>query len=167
MKLDTANQSDQDVCPLCGKEPSTSREQIIPQEEMLRHDLNSRIEELDESIQRHTESLKKQKLIVSELQEKKALLDEQLKEELKNYDSTFLASSREVERRCATLQERLRGLERILRIPNAIARLEEKADKLASEEAHLEREIQEEKAELTSAGQYIQEIEDSFLQSLI
>jgi rubrerythrin len=167
MKLDTASQNDTDVCPLCGKQPSTSREQIIPQGEMLRDDLNSRIEELDESIQRHTESLKKEKFIVSELQEKKALLDEQLKEELKNYDSTFLASSREVERRIATLQERLRGLEKILRIPNAIVRLEEEADKLVSEEARLKRKIQEEKAKLTSADQYIQDIEDSFLQSLI
>jgi rubrerythrin len=167
MEIGTANQDDADVCPLCGKRPSTSQDRITPQEEMLRHDLDSRIEELDESVQRHVESLRKQKLIVSELREEKGLLDEQLKEELENYDSTYLASSREVERRIATLQERLRGLDRILRIPKAIARLEEEADRLIGEEERLKREIQAEKANLTSADQYIQDIEDFFLQSLI
>lgn len=167
MKLDTASPHDEDVCPLCGRHPSISQEKIMPQEETVRQDLNSRIEELDESINRHAEALRKQEHIVFNLQEEKILLDGQLKEELRDYDSIFLSNSREVERRVATLQERLRGLEKILKMPKAITRLEKEADGLAGEEQQLSREIRAEEAKLTAAGQYIQKIEDAFLQSLV
>lgn len=167
MKLDTVGQHDEDACPLCGRHPLTPQEYIMPQGEIVRRDLNSRIDELDDSIQRHEEALMKQERIVSERRKEKTLLDERLKEELEHYDSVFLSHSREVERSIGTLQERLRGLEKILKMPEAIAKLEKEVDILVGEENRLRREIEAERAELTSADQYIQEIEDTFLQSLI
>lgn len=167
MKLDTASPYNENVCPLCGRHSSTPQERIIPQEETVRHDLDSRIKELDESIYRHAEAFKKQKHTVSSLQEEKILLDGQLKEELRNYDSIFLSNSREVERMVATLQERIRSLRKILEMPKAITQLEKEADDLVSKVQQLMREIRTEESKLTTADHYILKIEDAFLQSLV
>ncbi len=57
----------------------------------------------------------------------KRLLDRQLADGLRRYDSAFVESIREVDREIATLGERLRSLAQLQEMPRAINELEEKA----------------------------------------
>ena len=167
--IDSENANDVSICQLCGKKPTTSRkmEEISSAEEIMRRDLTSRIEELSESIKRHVKAFKKQGNIVEELKGKKYRLDRRLTRELNTYDSAFLAAYRELERRSASLEERLRGLEKLRKIPEFVVTLEEESDVLTGKLEGLKREIQREKEGLTDADVYIEKIEDTFLSSLL
>ncbi|MCP4402205.1 MAG: hypothetical protein GY801_33490 [bacterium] len=151
-------------CQLCGRPPVENADTASA--EMVRQDLTSRIEDLTESLDRHKRAYKRQERLVGELRQEKAALDERLNEELFKYDSAYLSQSREVEQRIATLQERKRGLDRMVKLPEAITKLEEEADRLKGEEEKLKREIETEKKKLTEAEQRIREIEDAYLDAL-
>lgn len=159
--------SDEDLCRLCGKHPEPPEFLSLTQDEVDRFDLDSRIYELDESIRRHRVAREQQEWTIATIREEKSQLDERLAQELEEYDSIFLARTRELERRIATFQERTVNLERIARLPEAVSREEQEASDLAVEQAQLERQIQEEKNSLKSADQYIQEIEETFFHALL
>lgn len=157
------------ACHLCGSgsDSSIPQNDSVPQAEIVKRDLTSRIEELTESIKRHKSSHRKQKRLVAKIQQKKAALDAQLTRELANYDSAYLARSREVERRIATLQERKRGLKETVKMAEAITELEKEADCLKKKEEELKRAQKSENSKLADAEKRIQEIEQVYLESLL
>ncbi|MBW4576360.1 MAG: AAA family ATPase [Aphanothece sp. CMT-3BRIN-NPC111] len=155
------------LCYLCGRYPHPVDNQSINQSEIVRLDLISRINELDESIIRHRKSFDLQEHIVYRIQQEKTRLDIQLTEELRYYDSNFLARFRELERRIATYEERLRGLEQIIEITRTIYEMERAIAELRVEEEQLERQIQEEKGSLNNAEQNITSLENNFLEALL
>ena len=168
MKIDQGSQIHEGTCQLCrrtieGRTESAS----APEGEIVRRDLTARIDELTESIERHKKARSSQERAVFSVRKEKAILDQKLSDELRNYDSAFLSGSREVDRNVATLEERLRSLQHLVQIPEAISTLEAEADALKIEEEQIRRKIVEEKKSLRSANQYIREIEDRFLQALL
>lgn len=166
-RVESSDDRNPDVCALCHQNPSTAQEQSVPQAEIVRRDLTSRIIDLEESLKRHKAAYKKQQQIVASVQQEKTYLDRQLDDELRDYDSMFLARSRELERRAATLEERISSLERIVKMPEAIAKLEKEADEFLGKEEMIRRNIIEEKASLTGADRFVQEIEEAFLEALL
>lgn len=110
--------------------------------------------------------MKRQSKVLEQVQQEKHDLDQRLTEELENYDSQFVAQSREADHLVATLEERARSLERLKKLPETIERLLREAAEKRAEEENLRREILEETARLTTANEVVQEIEDAYLAAL-
>jgi rubrerythrin len=159
--------AEKEACPLCKSIPGELEKQPVAHAEIVRKDLTSRLDDISESIERHSRALKRQERFVKQIKQEKTTLDERLREELKNYDSAFLSQSREIDRRVATIQERIRGLGKISEISEAIKKLEEEADMLKIEMDRIKREIKEETGTLTSAVEYVHEIERTYLDFLL
>ena len=158
--------SDSDTCYLCSQDIKTDDNEQLVQAEAIRKDLNSRIEDLSESIKRHTVARKKQDSLLIQLKQQKNELDIELNNELSNYDSLFLANSREAERLAATLEERKRNLERIAKMPESVSKMEKEAGDLFTEAEQTRRDIEDEKRKLTDASNRIKEIELAYLDAL-
>lgn len=154
-------------CMLCGTPEVRQEELLASRAEAMQRDLDSRVEDVSTALDRHRQAAKKQREGVERLRREKADLDRQLVAESQAYDSNFLARSREVERRIATFQEQIRGLERMRRLPDMVRSLESEADQLQTEINALRREIEEEKGRLTQATTYVRQIESRFLEALL
>jgi uncharacterized Zn finger protein (UPF0148 family) len=154
-------------CMLCGT-PDVRREQVLTSRaEEVQRDLDSRIEDVTAALDRHRKGAKRQRDGVERIRRQKADLDRQLVVESQTYDSNFLARSREIERRIATFEEQIRGLERMRRLPDMVRSFESEADRLQGEIGALRREMEEEKGRLTQATAYVRQIEQRFLEALI
>ena len=158
---------DPDKCQLCTQYPAMSSDEPIEQAEIVQRDLTARVEELTVSIKQHSLAKSKQERFINQIQEKKLRLDAQLNEELANYDSAYLARSRELERNLATLQERMRGLERTISMLEAITKLDTEASELAEQVNKLRAEIISEKDKLIAANNRIHNIEDTYISILL
>jgi hypothetical protein len=161
----TVKYKSSDDCYLCHQ--STSNVEKGPEPEEIRVDLDSRIADLDGSIQLHEQALVIQKRKLDNLLKEKQAMDSQLQGQLRNYDSAFLSRFREVDREVATLEERLKSFDKIKLMPEEIKKLEEDADQIAADEQRLKREVETEKGTLTKAGEYVNELEETFMQSLL
>lgn len=155
-------------CPLC-KADQTQRSPKVEGErnEEAKRDLESRITELDDSIDRAKRAFRKQTERVERLRMDKTALDQRLVSELRDYDSAFVAEVRELDRQVATLTERLKGLERMKALPEAIEQLLRQVDESKSEEERIRRAMDSERAGLTTAGDVIKDIESAYLEALV
>lgn len=158
---------DPNCCSLCGNSPPKDDEDRTLKVQAARRDLDSRMKELEDTLGRTKRSIRKQQQIVSTVRLEKQRLDRQLDEELAKYDSAFLAVTRDADRRTATLEERIRGLERFRKLPETISRLERDADNLLADQERLRRAIQEEHSSLVSANQLVGELEAEYLRLLL
>jgi len=117
-------------CRLCGT-TTDEAENLQPLEvEALRRDLNERIDQIADSIQRREREVARMQRQRTNTQETKIALDARLQQELRRYDSAFIESIRTAEREIATLAERIRSLQRLQQMPQAIDALEEEAGAL-------------------------------------
>lgn len=156
-----------DACRLCGRIPQPPKEDPMAQAELIRSDLTARINDLTESIERHTMARKKQSQIVESLRQQKVQLDERLNQELALYDSAYLSSARQLERQLATLQERRRGLERTAKLLEAVGTLEREANELVAQEEELRQQIGAETSHLSRAEHVVNDIESEYLAALL
>ncbi|MCK5374356.1 MAG: hypothetical protein KAJ40_03645, partial [Alphaproteobacteria bacterium] len=153
-------------CPLCKHTSSKTDQPSANQSEMIRKDLTSRLNDITESIERHSWALKIQERRVQAQCNDKSLLDKRLMEELVVYDSSYLSHARETERRVAMLEERIRGIEKIASIANTINKLQEEADEIHLVVERIKREIEDETKNFTTARDYITDIENTYLEFL-
>jgi hypothetical protein len=153
------------VCYLCGSIPGHLTADRTPSP--LQQDLDSRIDDLDASLQQHRSQLKRQRRTVDRTKSDKERLDRRLSEELETYDSAFLSESREAERAVATLEEHIRGLQRIARLTHSLDNLDEQIDILGRRERELRQEIAVERASLTNAEELVVTLEHTYLQTLL
>lgn len=158
---------DECTCPLCGKpqngpEPSNSVES-----EALRRDLNNRIDEIADSLRRRSEASARLEREVRQIEKEKADADDRLQRELRRYDSAFIESVRGVEREIATLRERLKNLERLRLMPEAIDRLEEEAGALQGSIDRFRGNLEQERTRLRAADENILAVADRFKQVML
>lgn len=166
-ELQNGHSDNPDLCYLCGNVPGASQDSSVPQADIVRRDLTSRIDDLAESIRQHTSARNKQERKVSSFKEQKNALDEKLNNELSDYDSAYLSTARELERRIAMLQERRVGLQRSIQMLASIGQLEEEARNLREKQESLRKEIEAEKNKLGEADRRIRDIEEAYLDALI
>ena len=102
-----------------------------------------------------------------QVEQKKALLDRQLQEELARYDSAFVESIRGAERESATYTERISSLRRLQLMPEAINDLELEAGALQGKIDRLRTSLNEERARLQSADANIAAIAAEFKRVMI
>jgi uncharacterized Zn finger protein (UPF0148 family) len=154
-------------CNLCGQSPPKTDEDRATHLQVAKRDLDNRLQEIEDTLGRSQRSVKKQESTVETVRRQKNELDHQLQNELRRYDSAFLSQAREVDRRMATLVERVNGLQRFRKIPDTIKRLEHEADQLVAEQERLRRAIREEQATLVSADTLVKELEETYLDALL
>lgn len=154
-------------CRLCGSERQEHSLGIFLDAEAIRRDLNDRIDEITDSIERRRRELKRMKKYLERLNSQKSLLDSQLQQELSRYDSAFVESIREVEREIATLLERTSALQRLKEMPDAINTIEQEASILQGEIDNIRMQIDQERERLQHADRVIAEIGETFKQIMI
>jgi hypothetical protein len=130
-------------------------------------DLGARIVELDEALSRHRASLNKTDADIARVGRTKSDLDEQLTEELRQYDSALLSFIRRAEASAARATERLHSLTFILRFPQRLSEIRQKLDSLRTAEQDLIRQLAAEQAKVSSAQKNISLLEEYFLEALL
>ncbi len=155
-----------DHCKLCNSDLKNNEVNTSENAEIIRLDLDSRIKDIDDSILNHKKSVSRQQKQLTTLTERKSFFEIRLAEELKNYESIFLSNIRNIDRNVATLQERIKGYQKLKEFPSEIKKLEENIDLLILKEAGLRRDIEEERANLKLADQLIKDLENTFLETL-
>jgi DNA repair exonuclease SbcCD ATPase subunit len=99
---------------------------------------------------------------LKELDDRKSVLDRQLQRELARYDSAFVESIRSVERETATLAERIKSLQRLQQMPQAINALEEEAGALQGRIDLYRTAVLDERNHLRAADEHIAAIATEF-----
>ena len=158
----------QDQCRLCGSPAATSNETGSGLElEAVRRELNDRIDQIADSIQRRERELTRSIRRLDQLRSEKNQLDLTLQRELARYDSAFVESIREIDREIATLNERLRSLTKLQAMPKAIGDLEESAGQLQGQIDRIRSSIEAEKKRLRSADENVALIAEKFMAILL
>lgn len=168
MEVTTETEENLHKCPLCKSDPA--ERPIVDQAadtEIAKRDIESRISDLEESLDRARKAVRRQSKGVESLRKDKAILDQQLVQELLNYDSVFVAAVRELDRKTATLTERLKGLDRLKQLPEAIEQLLREVDQSKAEEEQIRRAMENERHKLTTAGEVIRKVEDTYVNTLL
>lgn len=154
-------------CILCFSDLKNDISELSDNSEIIRLDLDSRLKDIESSIDIHKKALSRQKRQIEIKKSNKKQLDVKLSTELKNYESAFLSTIREVDRLIATYSERLKGQTKLKQMPIEILQLEKDADFLAGEDSRIRREMQLETSKLSNADNYINDLEKTFLKTII
>jgi DNA repair exonuclease SbcCD ATPase subunit len=153
-----------ETCGLCGSPPRSASEPRSLEREALRRELNERIDDLAESLNRHKRDKARQERFVAELVANKGRLDQQLTADLSRYDTAYVSSVRAADRDVATLQERRAALDRLRELPQAINELEEQAGALQGRIDSLRSGIEDERAHLRVAYERTRRIATHFFE---
>jgi hypothetical protein len=154
-------------CRLCGTPSSTINGRQGNDAEALRRELNDRIDQIADSIERKQHALQQSKRELQVQENIKIQLDQQLQDELRRYDSAFVESIRMIDREIAMLEERIRSLEQLQEIPRAISELEEQAGASQGIIDRLRSSIDEERSRLMAGDANIRAVADKFKQILV
>ncbi len=166
-KIEETIDTETDTCHLCKQTHPQQSEVNAAKADIVKLDLDARIFELEDSINRQTKEQEKQKQEYSELRVKKNAMDSKLAEALKTYDSNFLAASRQMERKIAASEEKIQNLRKSAMMPRAVNALEDEIMNLDAKEQKLNLEFEREKDTFITAEELIKEIEKSYLNALI
>ncbi|MBA7564763.1 hypothetical protein ES708_06431 [subsurface metagenome] len=153
---------DTEQCQLCGSTQSGQANDRPLELEAIRRDLNERIDQIGDSIARRERELSRMKRQLEQMTATKAGLDKQLQQELARYDSAFIERIRGVEREIATLSERIRSLQKLQLMPQAVNALEEEAGGLQGRIDRFRSSSKEERERLRKADANIAAIAAEF-----
>lgn len=155
-----------DHCYLCGSGLHQNQESPLDME-VLRRDLNERIDQIADSITRRQQEISRSERYLARSCKEKSELDSELQEELARYDSSFIESIREVEREVATWTERIRSVEQLRQMPAAITALEEEAGSLQGRIDSLRSALEGERDRLRAADANIAAIAEAFKRIMV
>jgi rubrerythrin len=149
-------------CRLCGTPSIATEARPGVDTEAVRRELNDRIDQISDSMNRRRQALERSERELHRAESAKQQLDHQLQDELRRYDSAFVESIRGVDRKTATLEERLRSLVQLQEMPRAISELEEQAGALQGRIDQLRSAIEEERGRLRFADENARAIAEKF-----
>lgn len=156
-----------DCCHLCGTTSALSSGIDTATEEASKRDINGRIDEINDSISRRKETLRKTKWSLEALTEQKRQLDEQLRQTLERYDSSYVEAIRLHERERSMLIERLESLKRLESMPTALNALQQEAGAMQGKIDVLRSELTLERKRLSAADAIINSIANEFKRIMI
>lgn len=159
--------AEEDRCRLCGSEHGSITSESGETLELVRRELDVRIDEIEDSIKRREVALEKTKRELDAVLAKKRMLDKQLQEALAIYDSAIVEKRREIDRELATLEEKLNSINTLIKMPQAIAKLEEQAGSIQGKIDRLNTELGEERQRLAEADDNVLAIADRFKEIML
>ena len=164
----TANRFESEQsCDLCGQDAHEQVAEEAVESELLRRDVNTRIDELDSLIAGHQRELEGEATRVESLRERKVTLDRELSRELQQYDSAYVSQIRLVDRQIAELEERQRQLRKLAELPRALEQMERESGELEGEIRNVRAAIEDERQRLKTADARIRDIERQFLTTML
>ena len=149
-------------CSLCGREVRKPLSGRTPEQMMFEGDLDVRIRELSESIERHKMSLKSQSERLSRFKEEKSELDCELDRAVHDYDSRYLGRFREAERELASTKERISGLMKFLQMHDSVDASAKKVGEIKAEQSLIKTRIKEEEKGMESASKRTSELSQEY-----
>lgn len=149
-------------CRLCGTALTVTEPRPGVYDEVVRRELNDRIDEISDSIARRRQALERSERELQRAESAKRQLDRRLEDELRRYDSAFVESIRVVDREIATLEERLRSLVQLQEMPRAVNELEAQAGALQGSIDQLRSTVDEERRRLRFADENARAIAEKF-----
>ena len=155
---------DDDNCHLCRNQLAA---EWSPPADAQQLDLQVRIDELAASVERHSRARARDSRHLRDREDRRAALDAELAEMLRDYESVLLASARDVERRLATARGDIARLESALRLREEVRRLTEQSARLLGERAPVLQELNAENDRLAEREQYRDVIAAAFLEALL
>lgn len=149
-------------CRLCGTPSVATGARPGVDTEVVRRELNDRIDQISDSMNRRWQALERSVRELQRAESAKRQLDRQLEDGLQRYDSAFIENIRVVDREIATLEERRRSLVQLQEMPRAIAELEERAGASQGRIDRLRSTIEEERRRLRFADDNARAIAEKF-----
>lgn len=149
-------------CRLCGSPHTNKKNSTAQEQEAFRRDLNDRIDQITNSIDRRKQKLAQLEKKLMKKSNYKEDLDKKLQEDLARYDSAYIESIRDIDKTIATLIERKKSILKLQELPKAIAELEETAGALQGKIDILRSNLAAERQHLNSADSTIRAIAAEF-----
>lgn len=154
------------LCPVCGQdEPDEPLYEM--NKEVVDADASNRIAELSDMIERHSSQLKKLQFRQQELIEEKQKVDQLINESTSDYDSSYLSSTLEYERRKAEIEQTILKLGDYIRLSGKVDELYKKASELEAREIDIRRTLKEARAAAEGDRSNLIELENLFLDCLL
>jgi hypothetical protein len=157
--------TDPAACRLCRSALAENASPLPP--EASQSDLQSRIDELAESLDRHRVARAREARHLREREARKAGQDTALAAMLRDYESKRLASAREAERRLAVARGAVERFTTANRLRSEVKRLREESGRLLVERAPIIDELKTENAKLAEQERYRDEIAKAFHEALL
>jgi DNA repair ATPase RecN len=154
-----------DHCSLCGNKIETETKSL-PEAEMLKVDLEERISELSESLQRRKKILAREKTLLDTIVAERDELDEKLDQSLEEYDSRYLSSMLELQKQVTTYSERVKNLRTYEKMYDSIKDLEKQTTSLRLKIKEIRTEIKEEESGIEIANLRKKELEEKYIDIL-
>lgn len=151
-----------ECCRLCKTSNMDQSPRTSTQLEVLRRELNDRIDQIADSINRRTVALERSIRKLENVEAEKEYLDKKLQDEISRYDSAFIENIRGVDREVATLTERRESLIKFQKMTEAITEQERKAGELQGTIDNLRSKIQNERALLKQGDENAKKIAEKF-----
>jgi hypothetical protein len=155
-----------DLCALCGQPPVESITGGLD-EQAAEQDISSRVEELKELIAQHERYIGKTEREIRELEDEKAVVDTELTRASSAYDSAYLSSALETEKRRSSIQQQLLDLNKLEALVRKIQELEERVHILAGEEQKIRSELRDARAKAEKDTVNLNRLKDLFLDCLL
>lgn len=153
-------------CLVCGQdEPDETKDNINLN--VIDADTQSRIQELEDSIERHSEQLNNLSRRNQYLLNEKQQLDQTVNEAMREYDSAYLSNALGKERRKAEIEQTISKLGDYLRLRSKVDELLSNASNLEGKEIELRRLLKEARAEAEKDNSNLAELESLFLDCLV
>ncbi|MHA1410002.1 MAG: AAA family ATPase [Candidatus Odinarchaeia archaeon] len=160
--------TNEDVCPLCKNSYKIFDEkEYIKNIESIRVELDDKIDELDEMINRHTKILQISKNEISSMNRKRKSLEKELAIQMENYDSIYLSKVLQIEKEISMYEEKINNYKEIKKLPISINNINKETDEILIKENKYNKLYEEEREKLTHVDEYINELESIFLSTLI
>lgn len=154
-------------CLLCGKAPIEDRSVSSKDFDGIQAEFGSRVDELNEAIERHEQALIDQREQVRLHTIERNRLELLLNKRLDEYDPNLIAMTRQFEHEMGVIEERRSRLEEGSRMMQEVASLEKEASHLLAVIDETERAIGKEQEKNERVVKYIEEIEKTYLAALI
>lgn len=152
-------------CRVCGQEEKQTNDLISS--ETIEQDARNRIVELEESISLHNSQLKRIVRRLEDLKVEKRKIDDELNNQLREYDSAYLSSSLVLERQKAVLKQQIANIQSLIVLPKKLnevkADLGDTLQKEIQTRADLERARKGAESDLSN----LKRLESLFLDSLV
>ena len=154
------------LCPVCGQiEPSydTAREDI----EQTELDIHARKVELEEIITSQEDQRKRLGIRLRDLLKTKGLLDAQLNEALRQYDSAYLSAALKHERALAAREQEIIYLGRLNSLPAKVSELHLQAGQLLGKERQIRDQLRDSRKAAENDTKNIELLEKLFMDCLV
>jgi len=157
---------EENICPVCGQAHSDNPAGVLD-DAAAEKDLDSRVNELNEIIQKYEGEHRKNERILRETKIKKESVDMDLNQVAADYDSSYLALALESEKNRASLRQQLVDLNRIETLVQKINDLTQKAEELTIQEQKLRSELKEAREMAEKDTENLGRLKELFLDCLL